>query len=317
MGFDFGQIGGIVSEVMDTDYIDIRRDIEGSLVEVYSNISCHIAYVSIDNPNPETVDIKPVIQALKIHTPLWVDIRNNDFIVAKKIGSDGSIQGVYSGRCGNSVVSMGRKVTMVSMISTEPYDPTPVPPVEPITVIVSYLYDTTQIIPDTVHDVEKGNTFTLEIPSIEGYQFSYYELDGVIQSGSTIVIPEVEEPHTIKIHYTVVTESDSFRFLVNGLYTKNDGSLANGWHTYKAVKIDSVSLEEGVYTIVSDNVTFEHEDNGRVLNIKKGTQLVLYPYKVFVTVDEVSISNDKATFTAKPFTPTEAQLNYYETRWYD
>ena len=317
MGFDFGQIGNTVSEIMDTDYIDIRRDIDGSLIEVYSNILCHIAYVSIDNPDPETVDIKPVIQALRVHTPLWVDIRNNDFIVAKKIGSDGSIQAVYSGRCGNPVVSMGRKVTMVSMIATEPYDPTPVPPIDPVSINVSYFYETTKIIPDTVHEVEKGDTFTLEIPSVEGYQFSYYELDGEIQTGSTIVISEVDQPHEITIHYTVVTESDSYRFLVNGLYTKNDGSLANGWHTYKAVKIDSIDLEEGVYTIVSDNVMFEHEDNGRVLSIKKGAELVLYPDEIFVVVDDVSVSSGKVTFTAEPFTPTQAQLNYYETRWYD
>ena len=113
---DFGKIGDIASKFFDSDYIDIKRDMGGKLQEVYSNIPCHVAYASTDNPDPTTVDTKPIIQSITVHCPLYVDIRNNDFIVAKKIGSDGSLIATYSGRCGNPVVSQGRKKALGKVV---------------------------------------------------------------------------------------------------------------------------------------------------------------------------------------------------------
>ena len=317
-GFDFGQIGGIVSDVMDSDYIDIKRNISGSLVEVYSNIPCHIAYVSIDNPNPDTVDIKPIIQGLTIHVPLWVDIRNDDFIIAKKIGSNGSIEGVYSGRCGNQVVSQGRKKVMVEMSATQPYEPTPVPPTNPIEISISFKYGDEPITPTLKEEVEEGENFVFNAPSVEGYSYSYTLVDSETRvDTSTITIPNVKETHAIEVVYVVQDEEDSFRFLVNGLYTKNDGTLANGWHTYVSVPIDSISENEGVYTITSDNVVFEHRDNGKILSIKTGEKIVLFPNEIFVTIGNVNVSSGKATFVARPFNPTQDQSNFYKTRWYE
>ena len=316
-GFDFGQIGEVVSQTMDTDYIDIKRNIEGSLIEVYSNVSCHIAYASIDNPDPTTVDIRPIIQAITIHLPLWVDIRNDDFIIAKKIDSDGAVAGIYSGRCGNPVVSMGRKKVLMQMGGTEPDQPTPVPPSNPIQITVNYTNYNEIIAPSTQHLVESGDTFTMVPPAIEGYTFAYYTVDEVMQEGSTVVISNVVEPHTVELIYAVASSSDVFRFLVNGLYTKNDGTLANGWHTYVPVAVDSISSKDGIYTITSDNVVFEHEDNGKELSVKPDALLVLYPDKTFVKVEETTVAGNKVTFTATEFAPTEAQSDYYETRWYD
>lgn len=350
-GFNFGRIGEIISKVMDTDYIDIRRDFEGQLVEVYSNIPCHIAYVSIDNPNAETVDIKPIIQGITIHFPLWVDVRNNDFIIAKKIDVDGAIGGVYSGRCGNPVVSQGRKKVLMNMGATESEQPTPIPPDEYFNVTVSYteildetvsmnpvvsddsyvseewgsmtmvfVYSTTEdskIKEDLVENVEKGDDFTMEAPLLDGYSIDHCVVDGVHVEGSRVSISDVQNPHTVKFVYTKDYALKEFKFLVNGLYTKNDGSLANGWHTYKPVKIDLIDLEEDVYTIVSDNVIFEHLDNGKILSLTKDTLIVFSPKVAFAKIGDVSVSNGKATFTAYPYTPTDQQKAYYDTRWYD
>lgn len=317
-GFDFGQIGEVVSNVMDTDYIDIKRDVDSSLVEVYSNILCHVAYVSIENPDAKTVDIKPIIQGITIHLPLWVDIRNNDFIIAKKIGSNGSIIGVYSGRCGNPVVSMGRKKVLMNMDATEPEQPTPVPPSEYNTVVVRYVNNYgEQIKEPSVVMVEPKDNFTMDAPSIEGFNATSHIVDGVSAIGTSVTIADVEESHEVSFVYVAKESEDEFRFLVNGLYTKDDGTLANGWHTYKGVPIDSISYEDETYTITSDNVEFEHRDNGKILEIKAGALMVLFPNELFVTVKTVSVSSGKATFTAKAFTPTEAQSNYYKTRWYD
>ena len=66
-GFNFGQISDVVSNVMDSDFIDIKRDSGGKLEEVYSNVPCHLAFNSTDNPDPNSVDTKPIIQSINVH----------------------------------------------------------------------------------------------------------------------------------------------------------------------------------------------------------------------------------------------------------
>lgn len=317
-GFNFGQIGEVISELFDTDFVDIKRDSSGQLQEVYSNIPCHIAYSSTDNPNPQTVDIKPIIQALSIHFPLWVDVKNNDFIVAKKMSNDGELLTVYSGRCGNPIVSQGRQKVMVAMSATESEEPTPIPPKNPAAITVEFVSNDEEIQDTSVYQVEKGQNFSFAAPTIDDYLAVDCEIDGVSQGVTTALIQDVQEDHTIKFIYELSNVSSGFRFLVKGLYTKNDGSLANGWHLYKGIEIDSISEDGGVYTITSDNVDLEHEDNGKELSVKVGAELVLMPNDIFVKVAEiVDVANGKVTFKAVEFTPTEDQRDAYVCGWYD
>ena len=75
-GFNFGQIGDVLSDFMDSDFIDIKRDSGGKLQEVYSNIPCHLSFNSTDNPDPNSVDTKPIIQSITVHCANWVNIQN-------------------------------------------------------------------------------------------------------------------------------------------------------------------------------------------------------------------------------------------------
>ena len=316
-GFNFGKIGETISKVMDSDFIDIKRDISGKLQEVYSNIPCHIAYSSIDNPDPLTVDVKPIIQAITVHLQLWVDIRNNNFIVAKKIGSDGSIIATYSGRCGNPVVSQGRKKVLMQMNGTESDEPTPVPPENPARITILYYSGNDPIQDQAERLVETGQSFTMEAPVSEGYVVDKCYIDGDLQTGTAAHIDEVTADAEIKFVYAVSDIPEFFRFLVNGLYTRDDGSLASGWHLYKKINIDSVSVEDDTYTVTCDDITLVHEDGGQTLKIEKDARLVLIPGQIFVKVDTVEIQGGKATFTATPFTPTEAERNAYICGYYD
>ena len=316
-GFNFGQIGNIISELFDTDYVDIKRDASGQLQEIYSNIQCHIAFTSTDNPNPETVDIKPIIQSLTIHFSLWVDIKNNDYIIAKRMDNNGNLLAVYSGRCGNPIVSEGRQKVLVTMSGTESETPTPIPPKNPININIEYLSDDIQIQDSTVFEIEKGDDFTLSAPLIDNYSAIDCEIDGDLQGSTTAIITDVQAEHTVKFIYQSSSVSNGFRFLVKGLYTKNDGSLANGYHLYKKIDIDSISENEGVYTITCDNVKLEHEDNGKELSISNNVKLVLVPNDIFVKVTEIiSFNNNKVTFTAVQFTPSQDELNAYVCDWY-
>lgn len=315
---DFGKIGDIASKFFDSDYIDIKRDMGGKLQEVYSNIPCHVAYASTDNPDPTTVDIKPIIQSITVHCQLYVDIRNNDFIVAKKTGSDGSLIATYSGRCGNPVVSQGRKKVLMQMNGTENEEPTPVPPKDAATITFSYLSDGTAIHEETKITAEIGKPFEMEAPAMEGYTADKCYIDGELQEGTTAYIEEVTADTAISFVYAVSETPEFFRYLVNGLFTKDDGSLSSGWHLYKKIDIDAVSLEEGVYSITCEDLVLVHEDGGQTLKIEVGAKMELIPSGAFVKVTEIVVKdNGNVTFNAVPFEPTEAERNAYVCGYYD
>jgi hypothetical protein len=318
-GFNFAQIGNVMSEFFDSDFIDIKRDVGGNLQELYSNIPCHIAFNSTDNPDPTSVDTKPIIQSINVHMPLWVDIKNNDFIVAKRMDNAGNLLMTYSGRCGNPIVSQGRQKVLMTMSATEPEEPTPVPPQNPAIIKINYLSNGIPIQDSIEKSIEVGSSFTMNAPIIEGYSAQYCVIDGITQESAVAYIADVTDvEHTINFVYTVSEMPNMMRFLVNGIYTKDDGSLANGWHQYKKIDIDSISESEETFTIICDDVKWIHEDNGKSLSIKAGAKLVLIPRNIFVKVDNiVGVSNNKVTFTATEFTPTEAEENSYVTGWYD
>ena len=318
-GFNFGQNGNIMSELFDSDFLDIKRDVGSTLQEFYSNIPCHIAFASTDNPDPTTVDTKPIIQSINVHMPLWVDIRNNDFIVAKRMDSRGNLLKTYSGRCGNPVVSEGRQKVLMTMSATEDAEPTPVPPKNPVVIKITYSSDGVQIQDSIEKTVEAGSSFSINAPIIEGYSVEYCIIDGERQESAVVYIADVKDvDHTINFVYTVSEMPNMMRFLVNGLYTKDDGSLANGYHQYRKIDIDSISESEGIFTITCDDVNWVHDDNGKPLSIKAGAKLVLIPRNIFVEVNGItSVESGKVTFTATEFTPSEAEKDSYVTGWYD
>lgn len=318
-GFDFGRIGGIISKYVDSDFIDIKRDINGKLQEIYSNIPCHVAYASTDNPDPTSVDVKPIIQSITVHLQLWVDIQNNDFLIAKKVGSDGSLIGTYSGRCGNPVISQGRKKVSMQMSGTEAEEATPLPPKEGARITIRYVSDGEDIQESAEREAEVGGAFEMEAPIIEGYRIAECWIDGELQESADAYIAEVKESgHEVRFVYSVSDIPEFFRFLVNGLYAKDDGSLDSGWHLYKKIDIDSYSVSENVYTIVSDDVRLTHEDGGQTLAVSAGARMVLIPGNAFVEVAEiVGRNNGSVTFRAVPFAPTEAERNCYTAGWYD
>lgn len=319
-GFNFGQIANVISEIMDSDLIDIKRDMAGELQEIYSNVKCHISYNSTDNPDGASSEIKPIIQSITVNLPLWVDIKNNDFLIAKKMNNNGDLIGAYSGRCGNPIISQARKKVLMQMTGTEVDPPTPVPPKEPIQITIKYLHNDTSIQNEIVREVEKNSSFTLSAPIIEGYKATECIIDGIEVQNTIAVIQNVgEENHVIEFIYEVSNIPTMFRHLVNGLYTMDDGSLNNGYHLYKKVNIDEISENENdVYTIESDNVKFIHEDNSKKLDISVGTKLVLIPGNIYVEIKKIdSVQNGKVIFEAEEFNPTDEEANAYVTGWYD
>ncbi|MBQ5571078.1 MAG: MucBP domain-containing protein, partial [Treponema sp.] len=216
------------------------------------------------------------------------------------------------------VVSQGRKKVMMQMDGTESEEPTPVPPKEGATITVSYLSDGTAIHDETRITAEIGKPFEMEAPAMEGYTADKCYIDGELQEGTTAQIEEVTADTAISFVYAESDVPEFFRYLVNGLFTKDDGSLSSGWHLYKKIDIDAVSLEEGFYTITCEDLVLVHEDGGQTLKIEVGAKMELIPSGAFVKVTEIlRKDNGNVTFNAVPFEPTEAERNAYVCGYYD
>lgn len=117
---------GKAMKSFDTDEIDIARKIEimnpdGTTGEssfdtpLYKGIACHISFDSIDNPDPNTAETKPIITALTINCPLDVDIQNGDYITAYKMAFNGDIIETYKGTIGEPSSSMSRKTASMQV----------------------------------------------------------------------------------------------------------------------------------------------------------------------------------------------------------
>ena len=110
-GYNFGKIGSLVRKMMDTDTMDIFRRTEtinsdGTFGEtmpdgaLYQDVPCHIVFNSSDNPDPDSIDVKPIIISITIHCGVDTDLQNNDYIQAKKLDARGNVLEVYAGVIG-------------------------------------------------------------------------------------------------------------------------------------------------------------------------------------------------------------------------
>lgn len=125
MAFDYGQIGDIVAEYMDSDEIDIGRAAvitlpDGSITvtddntPIYTNVKCHLSPKSTDNPDPATVGANPIITSIEINCPVSVDLREGDRIWTRTLATSGNVLEQYTGKCGMPQTSQSRKTAIVA-----------------------------------------------------------------------------------------------------------------------------------------------------------------------------------------------------------
>ena len=123
---NFEPIGEAMRQAFDTDKIDIGRKTiivnpDGTTgetdpgVPLYTDVACHISYNNVDNPDPNTVETRPIIQALTINCPIEVDLQNGDYITAYKLSYEGNVIETYSGVIGDPTSSMSRKSAIMQV----------------------------------------------------------------------------------------------------------------------------------------------------------------------------------------------------------
>lgn len=116
---NFEPIGNAM-KAFDTDKMDIGRRQEivnpdGTSGEtepttpIYTNVPCHISFVTLDNPDPNTAPTRPILKALKISCSIDIDLQNGDYITAYKLANDGSTIETYIGVIGEPSTTMSRK----------------------------------------------------------------------------------------------------------------------------------------------------------------------------------------------------------------
>ena len=111
---------GEAMQAFDTDKMDIARrqtieNPDGTTgetsinVPIYTNVPCHISFESVDNPDPNTAETRPIIKALKISCNTDIDLQNGDLVTANKLDNSGNTIESYIGIIGEPSTSMSRK----------------------------------------------------------------------------------------------------------------------------------------------------------------------------------------------------------------
>lgn len=311
---NFAQIGVTISNAFDSDRIDIKREVDGKLMEIYSNVACHIAYSSVDNPDPNLIDVKPVIQSLTIHMNNYVDIRNDDYIVAKKMGANNEILFTYGGRCGNPVVSQGRK--KVSMIMNKAIDDSEPIIQDAVYVQVSYFADDIELAKSETLQFKRGSNVLIAPKEFDGYTHIETLVDD--ESTEMVDIQNIQKNVKVKFKYEIKTDYKYIRILTNGIYTNNDGSLAIGNHLYKKINIISWRTIDSGYELIAINNKYVHEDSGKNISLEIGTVFKLYPDNLWFKVVNLEDKMDyKVILRCVEYEPTKEEANAYMTKWYD
>lgn len=324
MGVNFEKISNIISENFDIDLMDIYREVGGFVErqEIYSNIACNIEIVQADNPDPTAIDVTPIISSIKIHMPNWVDIRNNDYIVAKRMSNNRQIIQVYRGVCGEPATWQARKSVNMTMSTIEDEN-TPVTPPPPISQSVITMHfrdisDDQELRSDVVKVVEQGVPYRVQPLTFEGFSLEQAFLDNEqVPTGIITIQNPQESGHDVTFKYQKLVTPNSFRLLVNGFYTKDDGSVGNDLHLYSSMPISSITENNGIYTLTLDFDTIDHEEIGEIkLGIGSKLKTNTDTWLEIVT-ESIRLNNGQYTFEAEEYTPTQAEQNAYITHWYD
>lgn len=323
MGINFEKMSKVIHKHFDTDYIDIFRKVDGFVErqEIYSNISCNIEIKQSDNPDPTAIDVTPIISSLIIHMPNWVDVRNNDYIVAKKMSHSGEILHVYRGVCGEPAQWQSRKTVNMTMESLESDKPvTPPPPQEQSQVLVYFrdISDDKEIRSKIIEVVEQGKATNIYPLTIENHSLEQSFLDGQqVETGIVTIENPKAEGHEVIFKYSQVNINSFFRILTNGVYTKDNGSLGYGLHLYSKIPVLGVSGEDGNLIFKTRSNKVEHEEIG-IINFSIGTKIKTNLGEwLEITTTPTKLEDGTYMFETKSYVPTEQEQNAYETHWYD
>ena len=122
--------------------------------------------------------------------------------------------------------------------------------------------------------------------------------------------------YLVSFEYEAATEISYMRLLLNGLYTKDNGSLASGYYLYKKMPL-TLLASNGSYDVTMEDITVIQEDTGDIIRIEENTKAVLFAGYVFAQVESIEELVDSYRLKLVPYEPTEEERKAYLTEWYD
>ena len=315
----------IIGNYFDVDFLDIYRNLPETpgRVLLYSNIRCHYQIRQADNANPMSVDVMPIISIVQINMPLWVDIQNGDYLIVKRINENDEILIAYRGICGHPAVNHLRQTVSMEMttIATPDEFVAPPPPLNPSKITIRYYDVDGAEIKATMETIIAANEkITICPAAILNFTYLRSYLDDELQSDVDITIADPKpEGHEILFVYNEKIIPTYFRILVDGAFTRNDGSLGDGFHLFKRIPFEIAEhLGIGEYSIVVHIDRAMHPEMGMLL-LRAGTILKIFTTEEWVQVNTGALENPDGTFTFETilYTPTLEQKKSYEALWYD
>jgi hypothetical protein len=315
------RMGRVIADNFDIDYIDIYRanPTTYELQLQAPNLPCNFEIKQTDNPDPLTIDIKPVIMSIVIHFPITYDIQNDDYIIIKRTHLNGELIAFYQGRCGEIATYLSRKTVNVAIQTAGgqlPKPPTP-PQHETSLLTLDFLNDKQENInPRIMSEIPKYIPYKILPPLINGFVFAYAYLDGVInRRRRTIQIKNpISDSYHLELFYTPTGTVTGFRTLIKGLYTDDTGKLKNGLHLYASKPCTIISDIE----MQTDFNNFIHEETYDTITLKDGLKIRLEPIEQWQQIKSIAKGEDgKYSVIFEDYEPIEEEQNAYITNKYN
>lgn len=320
-----GQIGDIISKIMDNAFLDIYRNIVGvpKHVLLYSNVPCNVnVKKGIDNPNPLSVDIMPIISMIQIATPIWADIQNGDYLIAKQVDKNNEILISYRGICGFPAVTQSRQYVLMQMnAAATPDEPIAPPPLNPSQITIKYFdVDLSEIKATMINVVPIGEEVTIYTTQIQNYTYLRSYLDDVLQTETNIIISDPKpEGHEVIFMYEKLSIPTFIKILSFGAFTRNDGSFAFGWHLHSVLPVGTIeTYDYGKYDLRISVDRILQPDMGVIL-LTSGTVIKIFGVNEWAQIISTPEEQSDGTFIIETdaFYPNNEQENAIETSWYD
>jgi len=324
-GANFKQAGYEIGAVLDRDYFDIYRIIDGVSTVIASNVPCNADLKTIDVPEPTAEVAASVVTSIDVYTHPFVNVRNTDYLYVKKMDyMSQRLIAWYAGFCGLPFAYQSRqKINMIMQTMGGAID-LPIPPPLPNQVQIMFTYidnETGQPFQAEIVQFGKiGVPFTFNVEEITGRIFEFFILHSETHQVKEFTFTPNERLYVIPLHYSVATTAGAVKFLVNSWFTRNNNTMANGLHLDMNRAISDFSEQGTDITFTLTPASYSHHETGQMLTLGVNPSntvrniFVTYPDMAWYRVTSATATAGTSTVTATPHQPTAQEQAAY-VRW--
>lgn len=97
------------------DNDDDTTDVVLSETPIHTQVPCRVSYIKMESPLENSIDGVPILTAIKLFFAITEDVIEGDFIVVRKVGTDGTILATFSGTLGLPSVYETHKEALISI----------------------------------------------------------------------------------------------------------------------------------------------------------------------------------------------------------